>query len=1168
MISLLQDGLLPLQQEFELLDAGGGWVARVVGLPDGTVKVEPDPFGLTGFWKREELAVSIVDAMGTPIARFVSEGLDSRSRKLFWGWVKVGPHWLEHCLRVQPRPSPRISFCTTSRNRLHHVRETLPQNIADNRDYPNLEFVLLDYNSEDGLGDWVRQELGDEIASGRLSYYLAPQPTHFHATHSRNMSIRLASGDIVCVVDADNYTGRGFASYLADHVEPDNFLIGCRIEGDDLVAVHDQGCVGRYALYKTTFFDVGGMDEAHVGWGYDDLDMYQRLRAKGYRCQSIDPRYARCIPHDDHERRKELRYQDIGRDRTGGDGSVWVNARRSQANLDAGRIVLNDGRIGCGEVVKNFGESTVVVRERRNPVISICIACGDRSDEVRRGLGENLHATRFYPNLEFVIVDSPAGALDEWLRQEFPRELDTGRVVYCRMVTPYGQRPCENPVRQRNIAARLASGDILCLASPSDRFSAGFPSPLAHRFHGGPIAESLDGAGVVLSRHLFYLASGLDQDLPAGDAEKDLLTRIERRLDGRDPPVWSRSGLEARDFGGGTTLRKGEPVIVSPHRFPRISFTTACKGSLHRLKETLPRNLADNRDYPNLEFVILHYGDGDDVHEWLRTEMAEQLEAGRLAYHRASEEQQLHHPRAMNMAMRLATGELLCNVDVGALIGHHFAFHVAQRLQEDDFLVAGLDQNEKLDGICGRRAAANIAMRRPVFYATGGFDEGMFDDGGEDRDLCERLRTSGYRGVSIEARFLDGRAPGGGKVDEGLTACTTEKRSRRHIEKGAPVRNGGFIGNGLVLRNFETSPIEVKPFRFRKISFCITCMDRLHHLSRTLPRNLADNLDYPDIEIVLLDYNSTDGLEAWAKQELRTWIEAGRLVYFKTTDPGYFHRSHARNLAFRLATGEIVCTIDADNFTGRGFAHYVNERFDRYDRSYLRPDFEGAHVRLTDAFGRICVRKQDFLRIEGYDEQLADYGFEDLDLCRRLEKGGLTPRFIEDDGFLSYIHHGNRDRVANGPILSQASLLLRGHELGKKWESIVYLLEDGDFIWQGPRLDGLSPEGRWQMTDGGMLLTCGQGGLVSLRASENGECYLFEQPVSDLRLRRSDDLDFFSDAVKELAMEKNQRRYRSNLRLAASRVNSGRFGQGNVSRNFSPHAVSVEAIERKAGEQA
>ena len=366
MMLLLQD-VRHLQQEFELLDAGGGLVSRVVGLPDGTVKVEPDPYGLTGSWKKDEMALGIVDATGTQVARFVSQGLDGRSRRVFWGAVKVGPHWLEHCLRVRTRTSPRISLCTTSRNRLHHVRETLPQNIADNKDYPNLEFVLLDYNSSDGLGGWVRKELGDEIASGRLNYYLAPQPKHFHATHSRNMSIRLASGDIVCVVDADNYTGRGFASYLADQVEPDNFLIGCRIEGDQFMLVNDEGCVGRYALYKATFLDVGGMDEAHVGWGYDDMDLFCRLMARGYRCQSIEPRYARCIPHDDVERSKELGYQELGRDKMGGDGSVWVNKRRSQANIDAGRLVLNNGRIGCGEVVKNFGEATIVVSQSPGP---------------------------------------------------------------------------------------------------------------------------------------------------------------------------------------------------------------------------------------------------------------------------------------------------------------------------------------------------------------------------------------------------------------------------------------------------------------------------------------------------------------------------------------------------------------------------------------------------------------------------------------------------------------------------------------------------------------------------------------------------------------------------------------------------------------------------------
>ena len=40
-------------------------------------------------------------------------------------------------------------------NRLYHIRETLPRNVRDNKDYPYVEFVLLDYGSDDGLEDWV-----------------------------------------------------------------------------------------------------------------------------------------------------------------------------------------------------------------------------------------------------------------------------------------------------------------------------------------------------------------------------------------------------------------------------------------------------------------------------------------------------------------------------------------------------------------------------------------------------------------------------------------------------------------------------------------------------------------------------------------------------------------------------------------------------------------------------------------------------------------------------------------------------------------------------------------------------------------------------------------------------------------------------------------------------
>lgn len=1140
MITLLQDDW-HLRLEFDLLDAGGAMIARVSSRSDGSVEVRPDLYGLSGFWKREAETLCIVDSSASPVARFNCEGLDGKGRKLIWGLVKVGPHWLEHCLRVDLRPTPRISFCISSRGRLHHVRQTLPQNIADNQDYPNLEFVLLDYNSSDGLGDWVRQELGDEIASGRLSYYFAPHPDHFHATHSRNMSIRLATGEIVCVVDADNFTGRGFASYLADNVRPDKFLIGCRMEGDDFAPMHDQGAVGRYAIYKKAFLDVGGMDEQHVGWGYDDVDLYSRLRAKGYRCQSIEPRYIKCIAHDDAERRKELKYQDIGRDKTSGDGSVWVNARRSQANIDAGRVVLNDGRIGCGEVIRNFGESNVVVRERRNPVISICIACGDQTEELRQHFAANLHALRYQPNLEFVILDGPEGSLEAWLQANFPGEIETGRIVYCRMITPYGQQRCINVVRQQNIAARQARGDVVCMLVPADRIALETLVELGHKFHEGWIAEGLGSAGFSLSRHLFHLVEGLDQTRTPDQAAADLLHRVAQRLSGDATPVWNRSGLESRDFGGGTVIRNGAPVVISPHRFPRVSLTMSVDEGveLEAAKAALSQILEDNRDYPNLEIVIVDHGSTDALSEWVHGEMSALVSAKRLVYFRGH----AGDAESGNMAMRLATGEIVGRVDARVPTGHHFAFHVAERLQQYDYLSACRSFAGHESPPCRPGNEAPFVVRREVYYSSLGSEV----DPRASAELCRSLEAAGYRGGDIDGRFLPGAASG--------TATSLTGRS-------AGIRRDGVPS----LRNFDGLPVEVKPYRFERISFCITCMDRVHHLAKTLPRNLQDNRNYPNIEFVLLDYNSSDGLEAWARQNLGEWLDSGKLVYFRTTDPDFFHRGHARNLAIRLATGDIICTLDADNFTGPDFAHYINERFQRYESIFLRPDFEGAHVRLTDAFGRICARKRDLLRIEGYDEQLADYGFEDLDLCVRLEKSGLEPRFIEGERFLNYIHHGNRDRMANGPVIARSSLLLRGRGRGNEWESIVYLLRDGGFIWQGPQIDGVPTHGSWSEISGGVLLTCGEGqSTASLKASDDGQSYHFEHLNSDLRLRPSEDLDFFCDAVKDLAMDKNGRRYNRNLVMADSRVNEGSFGDARVSRNFSEQVMSIDLIDRRSG---
>jgi GT2 family glycosyltransferase len=162
------------------------------------------------------------------------------------------------------------------------------------------------------------------------------------------------------------------------------------------------------------------------------------------------------------------------------------------------------------------------------------------------------------------------------------------------------------------------------------------------------------------------------------------------------------------------------------------------------------------------------------------------------------------------------------------------------------------------------------------------------------------------------------------------------------------------------------------------ISLCTTCMGRLDDLLQTLPTNIADNADYPRVEFVLLDYNSQDGLEKWVKENMSGHVESGKLVYARTTEPKWYHMAHSRNVAFKLATGEIVCNVDADNWTGPGFATALNRLAnEKPERAVFVKGW-----RLLR--GRVGLYRKEWLELlGGYDESLTGYGHDDRDLVDR-----------------------------------------------------------------------------------------------------------------------------------------------------------------------------------------
>lgn len=223
-----------------------------------------------------------------------------------------------------------------------------------------------------------------------------------------------------------------------------------------------------------------------------------------------------------------------------------------------------------------------------------------------------------------------------------------------------------------------------------------------------------------------------------------------------------------------------------------------------------------------------------------------------------------------------------------------------------------------------------------------------------------------------------------------------------------------------------------------KIAFCITCMNRLSHIQETLERNIEDNNLPERVQFVLLDYNSTDGLEEWAKM-LQNHIDTGILHYYRTDAPVHYHRSHSRNMAFRLANAEVICNLDADNYLGRGFAEYI---LNEYDKSVDKRIFITSSLNSRDAFGRVCLRTQDFYSVRGYNELLDGYGVEDLDLFDRLYQSGLQQETFSNKAFYRAIHHPFIERIVNEKRYLQFDSIYLAYETPYK-VSFFILYTDG-----------------------------------------------------------------------------------------------------------------------------
>ena len=189
-------------------------------------------------------------------------------------------------------------------------------------------------------------------------------------------------------------------------------------------------------------------------------------------------------------------------------------------------------------------------------------------------------------------------------------------------------------------------------------------------------------------------------------------------------------------------------------------------------------------------------------------------------------------------------------------------------------------------------------------------------------------------------------------------------------------------------------------------------MNRLYHLEQTLPLSILATASYPDREFIILNYGSKDSLHQWVQKNLKKYIDAGIVKYLRTKIPKNFVATHAKNIAHKQASGDILCNVDADNIVLEGYPEYLAETFQKNKCIVSSPPTDIFNV--AGSCGKIAVLKEHFYSVNGYDENLnLGWGWDDTNFQFRARMLNDLKYIVVEKKWCVSLNHSNCERSRN-----------------------------------------------------------------------------------------------------------------------------------------------------------
>jgi len=182
---------------------------------------------------------------------------------------------------------PTISFVTTCKGRLEHIKETLPLIAKQNPD----QLIVVDYGCPQNVGDWVEANLPS------VTVIRVNDDPGFLMARARNAGLAACITDFVFFIDADVKIKKGFVDWLKIHCDQSSFYRAGPVNGE-----LDKTTWGSYIVPAKIVSKIGGYDEIFSEWGGEDDDLYHRLKFIGITQNFYPSKFVEPISHDESMR--------------------------------------------------------------------------------------------------------------------------------------------------------------------------------------------------------------------------------------------------------------------------------------------------------------------------------------------------------------------------------------------------------------------------------------------------------------------------------------------------------------------------------------------------------------------------------------------------------------------------------------------------------------------------------------------------------------------------------------------------------------------------------------------------------------------------------------------------------------------------------------------------